>query len=178
MNVDKTVDKKELKLRLKRVDELRAELKKAEKSAAKDIMTLLKILMADNPLLVGMRWQQYTPGFNDGDVCEFGIHGPQFKFVESVNPQEKDENGEADEDDYESWIDAGEYGDLDDKWFADKSDIMNHKQITALKKTVNEANRVFGKLTFMETQLKDMFGDGYQITVTASGVETEDYDHD
>lgn len=171
-------EKDSLKDRLKKIDAIRSELKKAEKSAAKDIMSLLKILMTDNPLLIGMRWNQYTPGFNDGDVCEFGVNGPQFKFADSVNPEEaaKDKN---DEDYYdESWIDAGEYGDLDDKWFDDKADILNHKEITALKKTVNEATAVFNKLTYMESELQSMFGDGVQITVTKDGVETEDYDHD
>lgn len=179
MKTTKTVDEKKLKLRLKRVDELRAELKTAEKSAAKDIMSLLKLLMKNNPLLLGMRWNQYTPHFNDGDACEFGVHGPYFKFVDSVNPEEKDENGEVDDSQFsDSWLEAGQFGELNNKWFDEKADILNHKEITALKKTVNEATEVFDKLSFMEVELKDMFGDGYQITVTADGIESEDYGHD
>lgn len=171
-----TVNKKELKDRLKQIDDLRSQLKKAEKSAAKDIMNLLKVLMAENPLLVGMRWNQYTPGFNDGDACEFGVNGPEFQFAQNVNPVEADEDGERDE--YELWVDGGKYGDLDDKWFDDKSDILNHREIGALKKAVKEAVHVFDQLSSMENELKAAFGDGMQITVTAEGVEVEDYDHD
>src|SRR5271157_374054 len=32
-------------------------------------------LFADNPTLVSFSWTQYTPYFNDGDVCEFSCHG-------------------------------------------------------------------------------------------------------
>lgn len=173
-----TVDKKEIKTRLKQIDDLREELKKAEKSAAKDIMSLLKILMSENPLLTGMRWNQYTPGFNDGDVCEFGVHGPEFLFAESVNPQESKDEDEDEDDNEEAWVDGGEYGDIDDEWFDKKADILNHKEITALKKTVKEATKVFSQLAAMEDELQRTFGDGQQITVTASGVEVDDYYHD
>lgn len=169
---------KELKERLAKIDTIRSELKKAEKSAAKDIMSLLQSLMKENPLLIGMRWQQYTPSFNDGDVCEFGVHGPEFKFADSVNPQEAAKDKE-DEDYYdESWVDGGDYGSLDNDWFNEKADILNHKEVSALKKAVKAAEKVFSKLEEMDSQLQTMFGDGYQITVTADGVETEEYGHD
>lgn len=176
-----SVDKKEIKSRLKQIDTMREELKKAEKSAAKDIMSLLKVLMSENPLLVGMRWNQYTPSFNDGDACEFGVHGPEFKFAESVNPQESNDVDDEDEEETESdalWVDGGEYGDIDDEWFDKKSDILNHREIAALKKTVKEASRVFDQLAAMEDELQRTFGDGQQITVTAEGVEVDDYYHD
>src|SRR5665213_2589816 len=156
------LSKKELNIRLKSIDNLRTKLKSAEKSAAKDIMEMLKTLMKSNPQLLGLRWNQYTPHFADGDVCEFSVNGPEFKFVDAVNPQEnKDEN---DEDYYdESWVDSN---DIDKEWFDKKTDILNHKEISALKKTTKEVYRTFEKLMIMESELQDMFGDGYQITVT------------
>ena len=158
---------KDLKERLSKIDQIRQELSKAEQSAVKDIMDMLKELMVNNPKLEAIRWQQWIPGFNDGEPCEFTVGEISFQFANAV---EKDENGE--EQDSEDFMD--EY-DLK-KYFERQVDILNHKEVTALKKSVDEATAVFGKLTEMESQLRDMFGDNMEITVTASGVETEEYD--
>ena len=50
--------------------------------------------------------------------------------------------------------------------------------MAALKKSVNNALDLFDHLYRMERELNKMFGDGYQITVTKDGIESEDYDHD
>jgi hypothetical protein len=34
-------------------------------------------------LVESVRWRQYTPYFNDGDVCEFGAHGVYFELSEA-----------------------------------------------------------------------------------------------
>lgn len=163
---------KDLKARLAKLDDIREELKKAEKSATKDVMELLKGLMKSNPLLVGLRWEQYTPHFNDGDACEFSVGEPALKFANSIVPA-KDPN---DEDDYEDgWVE--DYC-IDDEFFEKKADILNHKDIAALKKTVKDVHTVFAKLSSMEDALLTMFGDHMQITVTADGVESDDYEHD
>ena len=174
---DTNVDKKELTTRLDKIDSLRAELKKHEKSAAKDIMSLLKVTMKENPLIVGLRWQQGTPGFNDGEPCLFNVHGPFFKFADSVTGGEKVEaEDEDDEDQSRGWLDA-EY-ELDEEWWSARTDILNHKEIAALKKTVKEVTKVYNQLTTMESELADMFDDGTEVTVTATGVECEDYSFD
>jgi hypothetical protein len=159
---------KALTERLKKIDVIRKELATAEKSAAKDIVSLLKELMKSNPLLLGMRWQQYTQNFNDGEPCTFNIYGPNFLFDESVLTKDQS-------DEQEGWLD--EYT-VDDEFFDDKADVLNFKQISALKKTVKEVQTVFSKLSNMENELNAMFGDGFQITVTPEGLESEDYDHD
>lgn len=169
-----SVSKKSIDAKLKTVEVLREKLRSAEKSTAKDIMSILKAAMVNNPLLVGFRWQQYTPNFNDGDVCEFGIHGPYFKFDESVYSVEKDPD--ADDPDHDSWLDA-EY-DLDKDWWNERTDLINHKNIAILKKTVKDMAKLFEKLSSMEDELKSMFDDGYEITVSIDGVEVEEYAHD
>jgi hypothetical protein len=30
------------------------------------------------PAITEVRWTQYTPHFNDGDECRFGVHDPEF----------------------------------------------------------------------------------------------------
>lgn len=165
---------KAMKDRLSKIDQIREELAKAEESASKDIMNILKEMMQSNPLLEGVRWNQFTPHFNDGKPCEFNVYGPEFKFNLGAPMVSEDDDSH---DDYHS---EGWYEDysVNDKFFDKRSDIINHKEVAALKKTVKDVSIVFQKLSSMETQLQDMFGDGVQITVTAEGVESEDYDHD
>ncbi len=42
---------------------------------------------AIHPNLLGFQWVQYTPYFNDGDVCYFGVQETEYKF---------DDTGEGD----------------------------------------------------------------------------------
>lgn len=161
---------KKLQDRLDKVDEIRADLNKAEKSATKEIMSILKSLMKSNPLLKGVRWTQYTPHFNDGDACEFGIHGPEFKFADSFLKDDEEEEFND-----EGWFD--EYT-VDDEFFKKRKDILNHEEINSLEETVANVDKVFEKLTSMETHLQNVFGDGFRITVTSTGVESEEFEHD
>jgi hypothetical protein len=166
------IDKK-LKERLKAIDKIRDELTKAEKSAAKDIMGLLKDLMGKNPNLTGMRWTQYTPHFNDGDACEFGINEPEYQF--GLPTPAKDEDEDDGYGSNEGWYDSYQ---IDEDFFKKRTDVINFKEIPAVQKSVKEAHQVWEKLTSMDKQLQTMFGDGVQVTVTADGVEVEEYDHD
>lgn len=163
---------KELKARLDKMNKIRDDLKKAEKAASKDIMDVLKKMMADNPLIVGLKWQQYTPSFNDGEPCVFSISGPFIKFDEKISgagdndADEEQENG--------GFLDANY--DIDDDFYKKKSDIFNFKEIKELKKTVKDVCAVYSHLEAMDTQLQEMFGDNIEVIVTKDGVETEDYD--
>lgn len=169
----KSLIDKDLKARLAKIDDIREELKKAEKSATKDIMNLLKELMVNNPLIAGVRWTQYTPHFNDGEPCEFGVNDPEFKF--NLGAPTKMEDEDEDDNGNEGWYD--DYS-IDDEFFEKRADILNFEKIKEVKKGLKDIETVFGKLRDMESQLETMFGDHMQITVTADGVETEEYDHD
>lgn len=166
----------DLQERLKKIKTIREELSKAQESAAKDIMGMLKELMKANPLLVGMRWHQYVPSFNDGDACEFSIAGPDFKFDESINGASLSKKADEDDEDYDSdegWVDEYEVEDF----LKEKTDVLNFEKLADLKVAVKSAEAVFAELSHMETELENMFGQGVQVIVTASGVETEDSDY-
>lgn len=169
---------KELKARLDKIDKIRSDLQKAEKTASKDIMDILKKMMIDNPLIVGVMWQQYTPGFNDGEPCVFTTNGPFIKFDEKVSGAgDKAADDEDENDDSEmtqGYMDANY--DIDDDFYDKKADIFNFKEIKALKATVKDVCKVYSHLEAMDSCLQDMFGDGVQVFVTKDGVETEDYD--
>lgn len=62
--------------------------------------------------IVGLRWNQYIPRFNDGDVCEFTVSGV------SVSDSRAPEDAEwVDHDDYTGmvWLDSDSYADT--VWF-------------------------------------------------------------
>jgi hypothetical protein len=50
-----------------------AQIKPALQEALKDLQNAV-------PDVEAVRWQQYTPYFNDGDTCEFSVHDPEVKF--------------------------------------------------------------------------------------------------
>ena len=163
--------------KLKDIEKLRKELKASEKNIAKDIMAELKTIMTENPQIQAFRWIQYTPHFNDGDSCTFGIYGSSIKLDETICPPKEGTDGEID---YGGDMSDGFLDDyqLNKDFWAGKADILNFKQIKQLEKTVKNVNKLFDHLSGMLDELEQTFGDGVQVTVTAKGVEVEDYDHD
>ena len=168
---------KELKARLDKIDKIRSDLQKAEKTASKDIMEILKKMMVDNPLIAGVMWQQYTPSFNDGEPCTFSTHGPFIKFDEKISgagDKTADDEDEDGDDVAKGYMDASY--DLDEDFYNKKADIFNFKEIKALKVAVKDVCKVYSHLEGMDRNLQEMFGDSVQVFVTKDGVEIEDYD--
>lgn len=57
-------------------DEYVAKLKAEGETAVKEC---LRGFFAAHPEVKALRWRQYTPYFNDGDECRFGIHEPEVR---------------------------------------------------------------------------------------------------
>lgn len=57
----------------------------------KDLESKLAAFLNDNDI-DGVVWVQYTPGFNDGDPCEFGICGPTFCIKSPNTLDDEDED--------------------------------------------------------------------------------------
>lgn len=61
------------------VSELENRIKEATEAATtpfkQTILAKLQALLEANPDKPGVYWKQYTPYFNDGDACVFGMHG-------------------------------------------------------------------------------------------------------
>lgn len=61
-----------------------------------DLAPLIRTLLGDE-MLHSFGWNQYTPYFNDGDPCLFGLGDPWFKTVNDVEPDDdEDEEGRDD----------------------------------------------------------------------------------
>jgi hypothetical protein len=132
-----------------KLEELKASVSKALEPALKDL------IKGD---IIGVRWTQYTPYFNDGDPCEFWVNEVYCK------------TSKNDEDD----------GDYEDGFISSYSvkyiEGLEVSEQEKLAKQINEAGELISSIP--ESVLQNTFGDGYQITVTADGIDVDDYDHD
>lgn len=115
------------------------------------------------PQVESVRWEQYTPYFNDGDACEFGIYDAKIKIV-----------GDDEE--------AGDYEDgyrdlFDFKYYKDEDFIKRIPDVDEVQKRFAETNaQIAGGSHYIF--LKSAFGDPAQVTATREGFSIEFYDHD
>lgn len=106
------------------------------------------------PTVKSFSWTQYTPYFNDGDECVFGVN--DYFRVEL-------EDGTELEDVYDSSyrnqrkIDAGEELDLEDNLGVALSELVSGID---------------------NDTMKSLFGDHVRVTVNREGIDTEYYEHD
>ena len=135
-------------------DELLAEKSafdnKAKELGKKGVKEELTVLFEKFPELEAVRWNQYTPYFNDGDPCEFRVGDLTYKLAGD------DESG-----DYEDGF--------QDVWIEDDD------QYKAMKEAISGTSDKFNSL---EDVLLVAFGDHQQITATRNGVAVEEYDHE
>lgn len=141
------------------------EFKKAKSDFMKDSRKVLaeefKTFFDKYPEINAIRWNQYTPHFNDGDVCEFARH----EFDVRVTP--KKTSAEVGDEE----LIAGLETDEDDFYAGYEIDGA-----TALGKALSELEDTLD--SGCEDVFKSAFGDGYQIIATRKGFKVEDYEHD
>lgn len=74
------------------LQEFREEFEKSRaqftERARKIFTESLKQLFADNPNLGEVSWTQYTPYFNDGDECTFGVSSVEFFTAAAITATE------------------------------------------------------------------------------------------
>jgi len=133
--------------------ELLANLKKAAqksvKPALKEAFSDLKEII---PNIVAVKWDQFTPHFNDGDTCEFGVYDALFK-VEGSNQEES------------------EYEDGFNDAYGDEWNKLDAKQRKAFETFSN-------KIQSVESMLESAFGDHATVTLSSKEIEVEHCEHD
>jgi hypothetical protein len=138
----------------------KAELdKQIEANAKEAIVNEFLAFFALHPEISAIRWLQYTPYFNDGDVCEFGVYDFTFQLTD------------------EHFISEKEYKVLDCRSGYDnrKGDGFLYRAPKGYDWS-KEIKKIFDSST--EILFKFAFGDHARVTVTRSGFEIEEYDHD
>lgn len=116
----------------------------------------------ENPEVKAIKWEQYTPYFNDGDQCVF--HVRDFAFCNTADEEFLDEvcYGEYQGDESES----------EGKVYSTYDDIKE-----SLKNNIKEFADVVNDYAF-EDIFKSAFGDHVRVIATAEGFDVEEYSHD
>lgn len=169
-----------------------------QQNAAEFLEALDKVLAFEG--VEGIRWEQYTPYFNDGEPCEFSTGEVRIRLT-GVDEEDGDY-----EDGYLTNLYT--YGDkfgqrppsrLDASGTPTDSYVYNSKENPEYREWVSkyysEANHVYplgegtkevqkafdqltGQFGAFEHVLQDNFGDPAQVTATREGFDVEYYEHD
>ncbi|UIF90929.1 hypothetical protein [Cupriavidus sp. UYPR2.512] len=132
------------------------QIAKLREESAALIKPLLQDFIKQNPEVKQIKWAQYTPYFNDGDTCTFGLHSFGFYF----------EGDDLSESRYEFELSTWQGYDKFEKREACSRETWDN--CVALEKQLNSVG----------SELESIFGDHVEVVVTPDGVEVEEYDHD
>lgn len=138
----------------------------------------------DDESIVEFGWHQYTPHFNDGDPCEFGVGSPWFRTVQNVAASKPADGEDDGEDDGETWqlelCSNTTLGERRRTWNREKkdweygdyvgTDAARYDRCQALKDAM-------GSGAFDEVLLA-AFGDHAEVTVKRDGIQVDFYSHD
>lgn len=120
------------------------------------------------PELETVQWTQYTPRWNDGEECVFGINDPYF-----TNCKDEDMIGSL------------HYGELDG-YDEDESEtkywvVGSCPQTGEFPKGIDKLAKDFEKIIKSDTIeeiLKSAFGNHVKVTITKEGIDIVEYEHD
>jgi hypothetical protein len=154
-------------------EKLFEQMNKQVTANTKIAVELLKQLINESPEIEACRWVQYTPYFNDGEECKFGVHELELKF----NPEMFPHNEETEEDDCldaDGFVYEWRLGEFLERGL----DVLNVAQVVAVEKKVELFIKIHSELQNMDQCLKNTFGDHVKVVVTRTGIETEEFAHD
>lgn len=120
-----------------------------------------------------IRWEQYTPYFNDGEPCYFTVYEPSIKLVGASEDEGDWEDGFVES--YSSVLRGGTRveRDADGKWVEVNRGAPAHP----VYEDFRELSKKLGSGAF-DDALAKLFGDHAQVTVTKTGISVDDYSHD
>ena len=136
--------------------------------------------LIDDPTILRFGWRQYTPYFNDGDTCEFGVHGLWVRTTAEPDGS-VDEYGDEYEDGYS--LDADYHpslGKVKSDWDSERREYVNRRYEGPDEDRYNRCQALDTALQSgaFENELLEHFGDHAMVTVRKDGIEVEFYSHD
>lgn len=140
-----------------------------------DPQVLLDALDAllDTPGVEAVRWEQYTPYFNDGEACVFNVYSPTVKLTNAKALDDYDEETE-----FFTEYDLFSYEDVRSRTNFNKV----YSEIDGIDtEIVYKALEVFGAVLESgkhDVILNKKFGDPAQVTATKNEFSVEYYEHD
>jgi hypothetical protein len=163
-----------------RIERHQIELREASKEAFKEGM---RHFFEQYPFVAMVAWTQYTPWFNDGDPCEFGVHDFTFHTHKDVNGD--DEEGGDSEAYYERYYEDGPefaskcrkelytgYSETERRSIYERNEQFD-PQYAEAKETASKLLNAIPQDIY-----RSMFGDHVAVKVTRDGVDVEEYEHD
>jgi hypothetical protein len=192
----KTIAKKAAKAKkpsvAQRIAKMKRELEAAKSKATRQGQTLFKEaakeLFKEFKSLQRFAWPQYTPGWNDGDACEFGVHLDSLAVDDEIEGEsecvyalqhmhELLSNKEQEEarivmelpTKKENWEVSSLKNDLE---------ILHTRNPDEVYAKYRVKKAIIGLLEGIdESVYEEMFGEGL-VVVTRDGVTVEEYEHD
>jgi hypothetical protein len=138
------------------IDALKAVKAKFATEGKTAVHEALQELFEKHPKLESFKWQQYTPYFNDGSPCEFGVHSiDSFTFDGEEDPELFDYSTATRENGY-------------------KSARLGSDELHAAYDAINTLS---AQLEAAEEVLEAVFGDHVEVTVTRDGISVDEYNH-
>lgn len=123
----------------------------------------LKSFFELNPGINALRWTQYTPYFNDGDACVFGVNDVYFTNAKGEQLNDVNSWGEYEGDDEDVWVEYYM------PYFSGKEGV-DVTSCDFISDMINSSE--------MRDIMEQMFGDHVCVTVTREGIDVDDYEHD
>lgn len=123
------------------------------------------------PFIEAVKWSQYTPYFNDGDVCTFSVNEP-----ETIIDGEPRDCGKTEE-----WVVDGQE-EVTDNWTYPPRPRLRDKYVKKAVAPISlAAAEDFDRLhqSFDDDIFKAVFGDHVEVTYSlANGFEIDEYEHE
>lgn len=138
-----------------------------QRTLQKKMKGLFKAFFDAHPEVKTVHWTQYTPYFNDGDECVFGVHDVHFTKTLFTELNER-EHAWGEEDD----------GIVIDRLWDDATRKFVKNDID--QTLVNDMNKLSSICmgSANEDVMKAMFGDHVWVKAHANGFDVEEYSHD
>jgi hypothetical protein len=139
-------------------DTFRAAQKRMQQEGKGALKEAIEEVFEKHPQLMGIRWEQFTPYFNDGEACEFSVHEPTIK-MKGGDASEPDEDAEEDDDGYDYY-----------------SSYSEEKYSPEKRAAYKDVSAIFEALP--DELLLAVFDDHARITVTRRGFSVDECSHD
>jgi hypothetical protein len=176
-------------MKLDELNKLKENYEKTLREKGQEIMgEAVTEFFEKNPLIKAVTWTQYTPHFNDGDECVFGVGEPSFSFepvnVVPARVYEDSEEGPF----FTTWA-TEEYTEAELTEYRGSNFRRDHNaKVVKLREeygaeklaAIGPAEKSFSETVGLapEELFRAAFGDHVTVLLTRTGAKTEHYEHD
>lgn len=136
--------------------------------------SMLKEYWKRNKKIAGITWVQYTPYFNDGEPCCFGVH-QLVPLTKSLMDYDNEGSSEM------SGFPDREYGPYQTDWDDPNRNIKKmdwEKSNITLEEWKQACDDLDLIARLPDDVFEDMFGDHVKVTVTRKTIDVEEFEHD